>query len=380
MKKRLQAIAVPALCVLLFLSAASCSAPRSPQKLDVGETKLIAWDALQPDFPGSPDYEADVSKIIEEFSRETGVAVELKWAERSEALAVLVGTADADTRPHLMFSSEWPVIADVVADISGELERDTFIDPAITYWSRDEQVFGIPAYIQWIGTAARTLPVGDGTTAYWVDSPAFLRAALDRGEAGWNEETLLEYAQWVKGKYGRFRDDPLLAWQQGAVDALYPVTPYLFKWLKTSAQGTEAEISVVPASSPFGSDSFYYTVPAYLVLAENAPEKAAAVELGKRLSANLGRWAARTLGCVPASVIDVPIFNLDSGFEYEERQVIWESVSPGLLTAPDAQDFIRTSSIAGVLLPTLEDFLRGEVSSESLEESIRSACLRHTRP
>ena len=177
-----------------------------------------------------------------------------------------------------MFSSEWPVIVDVVADISGELERDTFIDPAITYWSRDEQVFGIPAYIQWIGTAARTLPVGDGTTAYWVDSPAFLRAALDRGEAGWNEETLLEYAQWVKGKYGRFRDDPLLAWQQGAVDALYPVTPYLFKWLKTSAQGTEAEISVVPASSPFGSDSFYYTVPAYLVLAENAPEKAAAVE------------------------------------------------------------------------------------------------------
>ena len=44
------------------------------------------------------------------------------------------------------------MIADVVADISGELERDTFIDPAITYWSRDEQVFGIPAYIQWIGT------------------------------------------------------------------------------------------------------------------------------------------------------------------------------------------------------------------------------------
>ena len=53
MKKRLQAIAVPALCVCFFCPRLMFSTAIAAEA-DVGETKLIVWDALQPDFQVHP--------------------------------------------------------------------------------------------------------------------------------------------------------------------------------------------------------------------------------------------------------------------------------------------------------------------------------------
>ena len=106
MKSAFEARRAGSVCFAFSVRGVMFGTAIAAEILDVGETKLIVWDALQPDFPGSPDYEADVSKIIEEFSRETGVAVELKWAERSEALAVLSGRQTPIRTTHLMFSSE----------------------------------------------------------------------------------------------------------------------------------------------------------------------------------------------------------------------------------------------------------------------------------
>lgn len=383
---------------LFSIAFSSCVGPRpAPKKLDLSGVSLTVWDALQPRFPGCPEYSEEVSRVIEEFCRETGVKVEFRYAERREALEVLSGK-EVSSRPHLMFSTEWPVASECLSDLSGDLDVTDYVDPAGLYWTAGDQFLGIPAYVQWIGTVVRA--PGDSTggagsaatsaatgaatvsvarrTGYWVDSPAFFRAVLDGPGVGWNAESLTRYAKWVKETYGAYCVDPLASWQNGEVDALYPVTPYLYKWLRTSSLGVT--VSVVPSASPFEDDSFYYTVPAYLVLTEDDLERASAVELGKRLAANLGRWAARALGCVPALVKDMPIFNLESGFDYEARQLIWQPVAIGTRAAPRAAEFFQTTAMDSVLAAPLTQYVLGEATDQSLEESIRGACVRHTKP
>lgn len=369
----------------------SCRRPSVPKKLDLSGVEIVVWDSLQPDFPGSPNYAEEASRVIQEFCGETGVKVDYRRRERKDVLALLSGDGSRG-RPDLMFSSEWPVASSSLADLSAETDPGDYVDPASAYWTRNGKLFGIPAYIQWIGTAVRggvgrAGAAGRIAAAYWVGSPGFFRAALDATGAGpneraleelLNEKSLLEYVNWIKQTYGTLRDDPLLAWQRGEVDLLYPATPYLVKWLKASSGG--GDVSVAPVSSHTGGNSFYYTVPAYLVLAEGSREQAAAVDLGRRLAANLGRWAARTLGCVPARVDDVPIFNVESGLGYEERQAVWESVRAGTRAVPDAADFLRVSAIQSVLESPVTGYLKGSVSAQTLEESIRAAFLRHTKP
>jgi hypothetical protein len=398
---------VAAFCCLVVLTyVPSCFLrAKTPEKYDLRGVRLVVWDALQPKYPGAADYSEEVARVISGFCLETGVAVDLRYVERREVMDLLSGAdaPGATEGPHLVFSGEWPVVSDGLADLSDVLDPAVFIDPAAAYWTVDGRFLGIPAFIQWTGVAvkrpesswdAQDAREGDdleedaldappipkpGRTAYWTGSPAFLRCALDGPEAAWDAGSVIRYAKWVKDSYGAHVPDPLLHWQLGEVDALYPVNPYLYKWLQTS-QDDGPPIALVPPGTPFGDSRFHYTVPAYLVLCEGQPEKTAAALLGQRLAASLGRWAARTLGCIPALVDDMPIFNLESDFGYTERRRMWESVRDGVAVAPQVSEYLRTSSLANALTEPLETYLSGKSTSQSLEEHIRGAFSRHTRP
>ncbi len=396
-------------CSLMVLTIAALLAsclgrPEVPDTYDLRNVRLVVWDALQVKFPDSADYSEEVSRVIQEFCRETGATVDLRYAERREILDLLTGTYPKDTTevPHLVFSGEYPVLSDRLEDVSHAVDPDIFLDAAANYWTRDGKLLGIPAFIHWTGTAVkyqaggehapengegegRDLEEGEAQvprpsrTAYWTDSPLFLRCALDVSGMEWGAETVLQYAEWVRENYGSFHDDPLSAWEHGLADALYPVNPYLYKWLEAREEEGSG-ITIVPPGTHFDDDRFYYTVPAYLVLCEGGAEKAAAVELGRRLAKSLGRWAARTLACVPALVDDMSIFNLESGFDYAERKRIWDSVVTGEAKAPEAAEYLQVVSLAGALEAPLREFLSGRISRQDLEGLIHEALSRNTRP
>ncbi|MGI6666258.1 MAG: hypothetical protein ACOX5Q_02210 [Bacillota bacterium] len=387
---------IAAFCLVALTATLSClTRAEGPEKYDLQGVRLVVWDSLQAKFPGHSDYSEEVSRVISAFCLETGVTVDLHYAERREVLELL---SDPGPRqePHLVFSGEWPVISGNLQDIRGDVDPELFIDAAQAYWMRDDRLFGIPAFIQWTGTAVKGAGALDETgagddpdtelpppeparTGYWVDSPAFLRCALDAPGASWDAERVIEYVEWAKDSFGLYTADPLLSWQTGEVDALYPVNPYLYKWLKVSQSG-DVSVKIVPPETPFGDSRFHYTVPAYVVLCEEAREKAAAAQLGRRLAASLGRWAARTLGCIPALIDDMPIFNLESDFTYAERRRLWDSVSQGKSVAPDISEYLETSSLAGALVDPLEMFLSGKSTAGDLKELIHGAFSRHTRP
>lgn len=393
--------------VTLFLVVATLSSclgrPEVPEKYDLRSVRLVVWDALQVKFPGYDDYSEEVSRVIQVFCRETGVTVDLRYAERREVLDLLSGAGVAGTiqKPHIVFSGEYPVISPELQDVGDLVDPGLFLDAAANYWTRDGKLLGIPAFVHWTGTAVKCPDIsgqsaegetgedesrgGAGAvpkpsrTGYWTDSPLFLRCVLDAPGASWDADSVIRYAKWVKDSYGPLQDDPLSAWQYGQVDALYPVNPYLYKWLKVT-QAEEVPVTVIPPETPSGESRFHYTVPAYLVLCEDGLEKAAAVELGRRLARSLGRWAARTLGCIPALVNDMSVFNLESGFDYDERMRIWDSVSVGEAAAPLASDYLQTVSLIGALDAPLQSFFSGKATIQSLEELIYEVFSRHTRP
>lgn len=389
---------VTASCLLVIAALPSClGRAEIPETYDLRSVRLVVWDALQVRFPGHGDYSEELSRVIKAFCLETGVTVDLRYAERREVLDLLTGAgpSGAAQKPHLVFSGEYPVISGDLQDLSDMIDPEVFVDPAAAYWTRDEKLLGIPAFIHWTGTALKHPEIlgrseeGEGLdapmvpqperTAYWTGSTAFLRCVLDTPGVSWDADTVIQYAKWVKDSYGPLHDDPLSSWQYGQVDALYPVNPYLYKWLKVT-QAEDIPVTIIPPSTPFGDGRFHYTVPAYLVLCEGGAEKAAAAELGRRLAASLGRWAARTLGCIPALADDMSIFNLESGFDYLERRRIWSSVNDGEACAPLVSEYLRTASLAGALYEPLQRFLSGELTLQSLEGLIYEAFSRHTRP
>lgn len=395
---RRRALAVASFFLIITTLSSCLGRPGVPEKYDLKGVRLVVWDALQVKFPGYGDYAEEVSRVIEVFCLETGVTVDLKYAERREVMDLLSGAVPASTAqtPHLVFSGECPVISDNLEDVGDAIDPDLFLDAAANYWTRDGKLLGIPAFIHWTGTALKYRELsgqsedgeslGDSAavpkpsrTAYWTDSPLFLRCVLDAPGASWDAGSVIQYAEWVRDSYGPPQDDPLSAWQYGQVDALYPVNPYLYKWLKVT-QAEDVPVTIVPPDTTFGDTRFYYTVPAYLVLCEGGAEKAAAAELGRRLAASLGRWAARTLGCIPALVEDMPIFNLESGFSYSERRRIWNSVSGGEAVAPLVSDYLQTVSLTGALQGPLQSFFSGKAGIQSLQELIYEAFSRHTRP
>lgn len=387
--------------VVLFIAGlAGCRpSPKPPEELSFDGLKITVWDAKEPHLPGVYPYEDQVAHIIEVFEKEYNVTVEYRYREREEIIRFLTGQStgpgeEAGEGPVVVYSTEWPVVPDGAVDVSGGLDLEEFHDTCVSYWTRDEEVLAVPAYVHWFCAAARRGPVPDdsegyssaregapvspGKTGYWVSSRAFLRVYLDRTGRGWDEKDIVDYLAWVKANFGKIRDDPLDLLDQGDLDALYPVTPHLYRWLKVSEKTESSrKITIYPPPGPGCDGGFYYTVPGYIVLAKEEPYRSCATRLARVLSQNLGRWAARAIGGIPARVEDMPVFNVQSGFSYEERQKLASVLKQIGLKVPAPQDFILKEKLHAGILDLMKDYLSGKVTEQTLEDGIRRVIEGH---
>jgi len=363
-----------ALCLILILLSGCKRLPEVPEKISFEGLKLVVWDVREPHFPGVRPFEDELVRATEEFKKKHNVTIELKLKNREDIKDLLLGKTKEQI-PHLVYSTEWPMTSGFISDVSRNIGINELHDVAVSYWTKNGKLLGIPAYIYWLCPAKRGDAVSDTNlqdkVGYWIDAPGFFRAILDRAAGGWTEKNILHYVTWVKSTFGPFNEDPLDLWDRHSIDVLFPVTCHLFRWLEVSEQ--DEKVVVMPIPGPFDSSSFYYTVPAYLVLVKDEPYRSCATELGKNLARTRGRWAARAIGGIPAYTHDMPIFNLESGLSHEDRLKVIELLKSSSLQVPKAQDFAAKSNLHLELVNSIRDFLCGKAEMQKLDESIRQS-------
>ena len=371
MRGRLTAI----LCILVAMSVAlsSCAAGKMdlPPEAGFAGVKITVWDLHRPVVDGVDGYEAEVRRIGEEFASAKNVEVELRFAGRQEISDVLSGKAEAQV--DLVCTGEWPFIPDAARDLSGLSSQDIYVDAAASYWRKDGKLLAVPAYFHWTGTAYRPAGTQD---AYSWDSPLFLSAALGKGEFPPHPEEVASYLAFILKERGKAPHDPLLSWEDGTAKSFYPFTPYL--WQRFHAK--DATVTIGPVCRSVEESFYYYTVPAYVVLAQDAAETACAAKLAALLAANLGRWAARALSCVPALREDVSVWNLESDLGYDDRSAMLFSLSALSLTAPSALEHDLWESLETALRGVAKGYLSGEFGEEEAGRGIQEALGRHTKP
>lgn len=352
------------------------------------DLKITVVDTREPHLPGAPAYQDQVTELVKKFEADRKVKVNLVFLERDKVQELLSKGKledDPDFSADLCYSGEWPFYAENGKPVDN-LPVSSYLDAAASYWTRDGKMVGIPSYIHWFCVAANESLTGitirnqpgvpfispenlKGKVGYWPDSVAFFKVALD--PVGWSAQNLMEYTFWVKDSLGTMVEDPLEAWTQGSLKGLYPVNPYLLRWLKVSNQ--ESKIFFFPLPS-------YYTVPGYIVLSREEANKTVATELGILLARQRGRWAARAMGGIPACVDDMTIFNLESGFTYDERQMILEVTKATNLQLPTLSEFLRNGEITTGLEEEVKGFLSGKSKEEELQGSILKIFQVHTNP
>jgi len=379
-----------ALVVCVLVCAALLSVPlagcgigvkEAPQAPDVSGLSITVWDAAQPRVEGVADYRQAATRVAAEFAGRCGLNVDLRFVARQQIADLLLGKT-AGERPHLVFTTEWPFAPLDLPGVPELVDEASYLDAAASYWKRDGRILAIPSYIHWIGLVSRgDAPVGTEAlrqeTAYFADSPAFLRLALDSPGAGWDAEKVASYLAWVKETYGPPPVDPLAAWDEETVQAIFPVTAYLLRWLR---ERRGELLRLLPLAGPFGEPGFYYTVPGYVVLAAEEPYRSCAADLGRELAANLGRWAARAVGAIPAAVSDLAVFNVESGLSFEERSALIRSVSTCRSRVPATDDYLYRESVVSAVRQDAWDFLSGKTTEAEARRSIREALERYTRP
>lgn len=382
MSRRLYAVLfLIAACILVALAGCMTKAKVVPYEPKFGGQRLVVWDADEPRVSGAPPYRDLVMEVIEEFSSRYSVQVDLRVVTRQEITDFLSGkTGSAGSEePGLTFSTEWPLFSGLEVDVSQSVGESEYLGFARNYWQSGDKILAIPSYIHWVSTAARVDKVGP--LVYMPGSPGFLRAVLDLPGGGWDVDRITAFLLWVKERYGPVHPDPLGAWRSAEAAAVYPATPFLFRWL----EGEDTEETVpVPVENPFGEPRFFVTVPAYLVLAEAGPKRECAVLLGKLMAANLGRWTARAVGGIPALLGDIAVFNVESSFGYKERSQLLSLLSANHGSAgqraPDRRDFILRESLEKALAGTVIGFLSGETDEPELRAIIHEVLERHTKP
>lgn len=371
MKGRLFAILLALVAACVALGACTANKMDVEPKVDFAGLKITVWDLSMPDIEGLPDYEAQVSRIVREFAAASGVEVEIRFAGRQEISDRLMGKTGGEV--DLVCTGEWPFIPEGARDLAGLCPGDAYMGPAAAYWRKDGRLLAVPAYVHWTATAYRT----PGTEcAYSWDSPLFLTAALWAGEPLPEPEEVVSYLASVLEEYGEAVPDPFRSWEDGTAKSFYPFTPYL--WQRLRAKGETAEIG--PVRRPAGEPGYFYTVPGYVVLSEDPAEVSCAAKLGCLLAANLGRWAARGLSCVPALREDVSVFNLESGLGFEERSAMLVPLTASGLAAPTAGEHSLWESIEPALRVVAKEYLSKEITEEEARRGILETLERHTKP
>lgn len=381
-------------CVTAAAFSGCLQRETEPEPLSIRGQRIVVWDAIEPSFPDVPSYQASALAVAEDFAREQGVEVEFKFVTRQDIdLYLSEGKAQDGEEPSLVYSTEWPIMHDEFKDVDKDVDPGRFLDAASSYWTFDGKLFGIPAYIHWFGTAVDTslvpgdwTPLSDGDTwtdsvagkiGFWSDSPAFLSSVMDWPEVGWTAEKVVSYLKSVKERWGTVPEDPLAAWQDGAVVALSPVTPHLYKWFNSSS---EANMRLFPTVGLLEPARYYYTVPGYVVLGEDFAKTRCATLLGELLAQNLGRWATRVLGSVPARIEDAALYHLESGFSYEERMTFLGQLETCSLAAPTPNQCLMRDEVSKVCGRFLREFLKDDLTDEELMSGIRDVLQRHTKP
>lgn len=366
-------------CALLF-SAASACLPRekqAPKELDLSGTSITVWDVSQPAVAGAPDYSAETARVVAEFEKDHGVKVDLRLVSRQDISLLLAGKSPG-TGVSLVYSTEWPFVPAGLPGSPGLADPAAYVDSAAAYWTKDGAMLAAPAYVHWVSAVSTAAP--DKTTpatACIPGSAAFLKSALDYPSGGWDPDNVVTYLAWVKETYGTPPQDPLAAWQDGAVQTLFPVTPYLYQWLRDSGG---RPVTLSPEAGPRNEPGVYYTVPGYLVLAGEEPYRTCAAKLAVVLAANLGRWAARAIGGLPAAMADAAVFQVDSRFSDAERSALIQAVYAGTLRVPAAADFLYAEAIEDTVSEDVSQFLSGKTTEAELSQSIREASQKHTKP
>jgi len=360
--------------------------PEALKKPSFEGLEITVADAREPHLPGARPYQDEVTRVVREFEEKHKVKVNLLFLAREEIQRTLIGM-ERENAPHLCFSGEWPLAGDTFADVSSGISGEDYHDCALSYWSKDGRVLGIPSYIHWFCLAARGIEEAEHSgenvpqsirwkTGYWPDTMAFYSSVLD--SVGWDAGHMADYLEWVKDTYGPLIEDPLEAWTKGSVDGLFPVNAYLFIWLRVSQK--DQKISILPVPGPFGETGFYYTVPGYVVLTQQEPMRSLAIELGKVLACHRGRWAARAMGGIPACVADMAIFNLESGFSYAERQLLFGISKVSRYTIPSAKEQAERQDILAGLEDLARDYLSGRIERQHLENGILRLLGNHNKP
>ncbi|MGE5578491.1 MAG: hypothetical protein ACM3WU_00485 [Bacillota bacterium] len=372
MRRRLAAAS--AFILVLACLSGSCTAGKLdlPPKTDFSNTAVLVWDLSEPRIEGAPDYPALVRELVAEFEQLHDVKVEVRTVSRREVEDLLTGKS-AEEKPDLVCTGEWPFVPEGAGSLSPYVSSDSYIDIAARYWEAEDGLRAIPAYVHWTGMGYRE--GGTGVSYMW-DSPAFMAALACSTRPLRDADRVMEILKAVLSEWGEARPDPLASYLNGSAKCLFPLTPSMFRRLSSKETG----ISMGPIDGTSGSPFYFYTVPAYIVLADDPATRACAAELGKRLAANLGRWAARALSCMPALREDISVFNLESGFDYERRAHLIESFSVLGLTAPSLTEYSEWVALDEALREVIGDYLRGDLEDEEALLGIRETLTRHTKP
>ncbi|HHY11273.1 MAG TPA: hypothetical protein GX529_01450 [Firmicutes bacterium] len=347
-----------------------------PSEVSLGDMKIVVWDVKEPHLPGAPPYSELLSLVVENYANEHGAIVEVEFKSRQEIENLLLGNHQGEV-PSVVFSTEWPFMGEGTQDLTAMIKAGDYLEDALSFWVYDGKLMGIPSYIHWLCLAKRAASDDSpGAAGYFLTAPGFLHSALDYGCMDWAEQDICDYVEWVKDTYGLYSEPVLDLWERNQISTLYPVTPHLFRWLRLSEK--DCEIEMLPMDTPQGEARFYFSVPGYVILAGSQEEVECAVELAKLLAASKGRWAARAVGCIPAHVHDVPVFDLESGFTREERVNLVAGLRDSGACVVDWVEFGSRSNIRLAVTPAIERYLSGSTGRREFEESIRSALKGHT--
>ncbi len=347
-----------------------------PHEIPSGDIRIVVWDAKEPHLPGASPYSELASLVVETYGQDLGITVELEFKSRQEIENLLLGDYQGEV-PSVVYSTEWPFVGMGIQDLSEMVQVDDYLEAAASFWTHDGRLMGIPSYIHWLCLAKKAGPDDSPERAgYFYGSPGFLHSALDYGNLGWTEEDISTYVEWVNNTYGLCPDPVLDLWEQHRINSMYPVTPHLFKWIRLSENGLATQM--LPIDNPEGVPRFYFSVPGYVVMDANKDRVEYAVGLAKLLAANRGRWAARAIGCIPAYMPDIPLFDLESGFDREERVRLMAGFLDSQARIADWITYSKKNQIRIAVTRAIEEYLSGSIGREQFEQSIHAALKSHT--
>lgn len=366
------------MAVLVLVLCFGCkSQSQPPSEVSVYDIKLVVWDTREPHLPGAFPYSELLANTVESFTEEHGIEVAIEHKSRQEIEDLLLGNYQGDP-PCVVYSAEWPFVSESMQDLTEIVCSDDYLEAALSYWTHNGKLMGVPSYVHWLCLAKKISDSADSQDrmGYLLTAPGFLHSVLDYQHDGWAFENICNYIDWVKDTYAPCCNDVLDMWEQNEINMLCPVTPHLFKWLKLTQEGSGPQMLPIP--NPQGEPRFHFTVPGYVVLAKNHEQAKYAVMLASALAANRGRWAARAIGGVPAAHQDVPVFHLESGFSREERTALLAGFKNSGAYVVDRIEFNSRNNIRTTITPAIGKYLSGKTNRREFEESIRFGMKGHT--